>query len=194
MSGRLIRVLLVFLACGLAASLRADGTNLLPAPGGPQPGQNPATAWVLSTWNADNDPAAKGKVDGKLAIDTDGKNILTIASTESLKTLQMWWQVQGITCAGGSSYQFSVAVKGALKSGAARPTIGVYFIDPSGKWLGLQEVSDTTLTTLPGDWQKVNGKVTAPENAATMGVRAGLIYSDGDAQVAYKDPTLTLAN
>jgi len=174
----------------LSAPLRADGSNLLPASATPQPDQNPAAAWEFSTWNLD--PTVKDKVAGKISPDTDGHNMLTVSSTESLTSLQMWWQAQNIACVGGASYQLSVSLKGTVRTGTARPTVGVYFMDAAGKWLGLQEISANTLT-LPSDWQKVDGKVIAPGNAVKMGVRIGVVYSEGDADVSYKDPVLIQA-
>ena len=180
------------LVFGLSAPLRADATNLLPVPGIPEPNQNPASSWVFSAWNANSDPTAKGKVDGKISTDTDGHQMLTVASTESLKSIQMWWQAQNVTCAGGASYQLSVSVKGTVRTGTARPTIGVYFMDATRKWIGFQEISGVP-PTLPSDWQKIEGSVVAPENAVTMGVRIGVVYTEGDADISYKDPILATA-
>ncbi len=44
----------------------------------------------------------------------------------------------------------SGSIKGALKSGTARPTIGVYFMDATGKWLGLQALSRTIRSPATG--------------------------------------------
>ena len=151
--------------------------------------QQPAN-WVFSTWNLRDDSTATGKVDGKVITDADGHRCLNIASSEVLHAMQMWWQNQDAVCVGGGTYELTVSVKGTVKAGEAWPTIGVYFLDAAGKWIGIQKIDSNQGNSLPGDWQRVQGKVTAPENAVKMGVRIGLVFADGQAEIFYKDPVL----
>ena len=182
---------MAMVALCLGQSAWADGTNVLTNPSLPTSNPHQVPGWVFSTWIFKDNPGAVGQVGGKIAVDTDGKNMLTVASTQSLANIQLWWQTLApLPCAGGSTYELSGVVKGAIKSGTARPTIGVYFMDATGKWLGFQALPSDAVQA---DWQKFDGKVTVPENAATMGVRLGVVYSDGDAEISFKEPTLQRA-
>lgn len=148
--------------------------------------------WVFSTWNLQDEPADTGKVDGKVITDTEGHRCLSISSSESLHVMQMWWQNQDAVCVGGSTYELTVSLKGTVKTGTAWPTIGIYFLDAAGKWIGIQKIGTNDPNSMPPDWQKVQGKVTAPDNAAKIGVRIGVVFSDGQAEIYYKDPVLLL--
>ncbi len=98
---------LVIVALCLGGFVRADGTtNLLTNPSLPKLNPHQVPGWVFSTWILHDNPGAVGQVDGKISIDTDGKNMLTVASTQSLTSIQLWWQTSPVLpCAGGSAYE-----------------------------------------------------------------------------------------
>ena len=171
-------------AAAVAKNLLLDADLLPPIP--PQ-----TAAWVFSTWNLHDNSAGAVKVDGKIITDADGHHCLAITASGPLHNNQMWWQNQNMACTGGTTYELTASVKGTQQgSGAARPTVGVYFLDASGKWLGFQEIAGNQASSLPADWQQVQGTVIAPSDAAKMGVRLGVIFTDCQAEAFYKDPVL----
>jgi len=184
----------VMLGLGGFPASADEVTNLLSNPNFNSDAAQHLANWEYSSWILRDDPGLTGKVAGSVTTDTDGHHCLTISSSDTLHSTQMWWQNQDAACAGGSSYELTVSVKGTAKSGSARPTIGIYFMDASGKWLGFQEITASQTTSLSPEWQKIDGKVTAPENASKMGVRLGIVFTDAQADVSYKEPTLQKAN
>lgn len=177
-------------ALGAGGLCWADAPNLVPSPGAPASNPHQVAGWLFSMWNLKDDPTDTGKIDGSVAPDAEGRETLNVASTDTIHNLQMWWQTTDkIACTPGAAYHLSVLLKGSLKSGTVRPTIGLTFLDATGKWLGCEQVAQDG--TLPADWQTVEGNVTAPPSAATLGVRVGLVFSDGDATVSYKNVVLT---
>ncbi len=181
--------LLALTLSGLITFARAQ-ENLIPNADFSDGNGKQVNNWEFSTWIVNDNPLIKGKVDGSVNTDTDGHRYLSVTSSESIHAAQMWWQTHPIICSPGATYNLSVMTKGTLTSGSAHMVVALFFMDQAGKWLNLQEIAP--VPDLSDAWQKVEGSITLPENAEKVGVRLGLVFSDGQATVFFKDPALVL--
>lgn len=180
---------LIFLSNLQSILLGQQGENLLKNSGFGPSGSDTRRmqGWSFSEWNFRDNPGLAEKLDWGVVVDSEGERCLFISSKESVKT-NVWWQQQ-IEATPGASYELKATVKGALQAGSkyGGVSVGVYFLDQNGHWLGYQEV--------PGlkpheDWQTVELKVTVPEEAAKVGIRLGTNFN-GLINVSFKKPVLT---
>lgn len=142
--------------------------------------------WSFSEWIFRDNPGLADKLDWGAMEDSEGERCLFIASKESVKT-NVWWQQQ-LVATPGATYELSVSVKGALQPGSkyGGVSVGVYFLDQTGRWLGYQEIPGLKPTE---SWESVQLKVTVPEEAAKVGVRLGTNFH-GLINVSFKKPVL----
>jgi len=125
--------------------------------------------------------------------DATGNAVLFIATTKPMKA-HVWWQ-QEVAAEGGATYTLSVRMAAAVREADgernyASPDIGIYFLDANGHWLGFERVPPPC--DFSPEWKTVSMKVTAPDNAAKIGVRLGIDVS-AETKARFDDAVLTVA-
>jgi hypothetical protein len=128
-----------------------------------------------------------GNVDGEVYRDADGSRCLSISSKGSFKYKQMWWMTQPLPCSGGATYTVTVSVKGLLDNQDTLHSIGIFFQDDKGKWLGFQPINKNPNGSITHDWQKLEGSIVAPDGASKMELRVGVVFMDSDSKTLFKD-------
>jgi hypothetical protein len=176
--------ILALLVALLATGHATEGANLLENPAlAPEEGSLPG--WKISESSIGDLTALAARADWGAAEDPEG-DCLRLAIKEPTEA-NVWW-LQDLKATGGTTHQIRADVKGAVDSGSryGAVVVGVHFLDSQGQWLGFQAVPAAEV----GDrWMTVEGKITAPEEAANMQLRLG-IMCNGMMEVFFRNPSV----
>ncbi len=169
-----------------------SGKNLLKNPTFASVGGGGAQSWEFSTFNFKDKPEVAEQLEWKRVKEEDGTYALYFSTRSNMKSNQ-WWQ-QLLPTVGGETYTLSVEAKGVMKPDTkyASVSVGVYFLDANDRWLGYQDISGAKVSAVE-QWTRIEGTVSAPEDAAKMGVRFGSLF-EGGVEISFKDPALTVGS
>lgn len=150
------------------------------------------TKWLFLPSHLPKDPEEAAKVVHESFKEEDGNRCLKVSTTASVPNLHVFWTQEKEDAIPGGAYHLKFRAKGTFaKEGGndrGNPDAGVYFKDADGQWIGHIPVPNVEFTD---GWADYELNFTAPENAASVGVRFGLHCQGGIASLLVDDAVLT---